>query len=354
MNGRATASAEAIARILASETLLLLKPGPEIPDLLAATPVFRNLRRALPRTRLLLVVEHRCLPAVLGNPDLDLVAGAGRGGLLGIWDRWRLVGRLKAEGPGAALVLGGTRGAVEATALARRAAVPLVAGMDEDEDAAAFDLRLPPPEEGRAHVVDRHLTLVEDLGLPIREREHRLGVTAEERTRGTELLAAAGADPRRPVLGAFVGGTPLRPERQWAPPHYASVLQRAAKELGFQPVLLGGKADAPSMDQVIALGTTPIPKLVDLGFADLKGVLAAMTFFITHDGEPMHVAAALGVPSYFVFLSTPPWRWAPYGAHVAVWEDDGRPPNPSEVWDRMKPLLDRARQERAGSGDGMA
>ena len=97
------------------------------------------------------------------------------------------------------------------------------------------------------------------------------------------------------------------------------------------------------MEAVSKMGRRPLPTLLDLPFEIYKAVLARLTFFLTHDGGPVHVAAGVGVPSYFVFLSTPPWRWAPYGPQISVWEDYGRSPSPAEVWDRARPLLEAAR-----------
>jgi len=129
------------------------------------------------------------------------------------------------------------------------------------------------------------------------------------------------------------------------------VLQRAAAELDFQTVLLGKRGDADTIRQVQGLGKREVPTLTDLPFPLYKAVLASLDFFLTQDGERVHVAAGVGVPSYFIYLASPPWRSAPYGPHVAVWAEDRRPPAPNEVWERVKPLLEAAagrRKDAAG------
>jgi ADP-heptose:LPS heptosyltransferase len=199
--------------------------------------------------------------------------------------------------------------------------------------------------------VDYNLTLLERLGIPVTDRRHRVGVTGAQREKATRLLEEAGVNPDGPVLGVQAGGAPAHPERQWPSSHYASVLQRAAGELGYQPVLLGGASDRRTLDAVVALGKRDLPRLLDLPFDTYKAVLSRLDFFITHDGEPVHVAAGVGVPSYFVFLSTPPWRSAPYGAHVSVWEEFGRSPSPAEVWERARPLMEAARDRRGAAAE---
>ena len=62
---------EAGSRLAAAERLLLVKPHHKLGDLLVATPVIRNLRRALPRTHITFVAGAYNAPAVLDSPDLD-------------------------------------------------------------------------------------------------------------------------------------------------------------------------------------------------------------------------------------------------------------------------------------------
>ncbi len=338
---------EAGARLRAARSVLLVKPHHKLGDLLVATPLIRNLRLALPRARLVVVAGPYNAPAVLDSPDLDAVEIARLKGPAAPFHGIRLARRLREERFDAGLVLSTIAHSASAVVLARRAAPAFLAGLDSAPSGSplarlGYDCVVPPPDDLRLHIVDYGLTLLERLGIPVSTREHVLGVTPAQRARAEAILAGAGVDLARPILGVQVGGTPHRPERQWAPANYATVLQRAASDLDYQPVLLGRTPDRPALDEVRSLGRRPVPTLVDLPFAEYKGVLSRLTYFLTHDGGPVHVAAGVGVPSYFVFLSTPPWRWAPYGARFRVWEEFGRIPAASEVWNRLRPLLVRA------------
>ena len=343
----------------AAKRILLVKPHHKIGDLLVATPLLRNLRLALPDARLVLVAGPYNAPAVLDNPDLNQVVVASLHGPLAPLRAVPLLHRLRAERFDAALLLSTISHSASAVALARLSRPGFVAGLDDAPYGSslarlAYDCVLAPPEDLKIHIVDYTLTILERLGIPVQDRRHHLAVTEAQRKDAEEILAAAGLDPGRPILGAQVGGTPRRPERQWPPSHYAAVLQRAAAELDYQTVLLGQESDRAAMEQVSQMGRKPTVRLVDLPFPRYKAVLSRLTFFLTHDGGPVHVAAGVGVPSYFVFLSTPPWRWAPYGADVHVWEEFGRSPSPAEVWERLKPLLLAAREENAARQGAMS
>lgn len=342
---------EAGRRLREARRVLLAALGPSLAEMLSATPVVGNLRRALPRAELVFLAGPASADAVLDHPDLDAVFTAPSPGLLSAFRRTKLTRRLCRSPFDAALCLSLIPPPGKDLSLLRGLRPGFVAGLDDaplgrSRALEAFDCVVPFPEDPRAHVVDCHLALLEGLGIPVLDRHHHLGVTPAQKARADQILAGAGLDPTRPILGAHAGGAPRRPERQWPPSHYATVLQRAAREAGYQTVLLGTRADLPTLDAVQALGKAPIPRLLDLPFADYKAVLSRLRFFITHDGDPVHVAAAVGTRSFFIFISTPAWKWAPYGSHVSVWEEAGHPPGPAEAWARIKPLL----AEAAGSG----
>lgn len=344
---------EASARLRLAKTILLIKPHQRMSRLLLATPVVRNLRLALPHARLIFVAGSRNAPAVLDHPDLDEVMVVPGKGFLAPLKALSLLYRLRRVRADAALVLSTISHSTLAVLLARCSRPGFVVGMDDfghGDNLAALGYHCilnQPTNSEDLHMVDYRLTLLEQLGIPVSDRRHVLGVTAEQAELGRVRLARAGIDPDRPVLGAQVGGSPGRPEQQWPPVNYAGVLQRASGELGYQPILLGLGRDRPTIEQVQALGKSRIPALLDLPFPEYKGVLSRLTFFVTHDGGQVHVAAGVGVRSYFIFFSTPPWEWAPYGNHVSVWEDYGQIPNSAQVWERLKPLLVQASAEQS-------
>lgn len=336
--GRITA-AEAASRLRAARHLLFLAPHQSRHNLLITTPVLRNLRIVLPDARISLVAGPGNVDAVRDNPDLDALEVARLDGPLGGIHLSRLAARLRAGKPDLAVLPdGATLGAV---ALARQSGARLLVALDDgipETLRPAFHCLVPLPEEPKTHVVDRALMLLEELGIPVEDRGLVLGVTDDQRAEAEELLRGVDLDPGQPVLGAWVGGSPRRPEQQWPATHYASVLQHAARDLGWQTLILGRSEDIPTIEQVISLGKTPIPHLLDLSFTETKGVLSRFRFFVTHDGEPAHLAAAVGTPSFVVCLSVPPWQWAPYGSHITVSEEFGQVPASSEVWRR---ILDR-------------
>jgi ADP-heptose:LPS heptosyltransferase len=337
-------------RLLAAGNVRIVDLRRKRRELLAATPLVRNLRLALPGARLTFIASRENADAVRDHPDLDRVEAVAFSRPLECIRGYRTVRRLGAEPNAVALALSLDPVTV---ALARRTAPGLVIGPDEETPnppAAAVDCLVPPPDESRVHVVDANLAFLERLGVPIRDRSHRVGVTADQGRAALAALAAAGVEPG-PLFGVHVGGPP---GTGWPASSYASLLQRAAKELGYRTVILGDAGGDGDVRQVQALGKTPIPSLVGLPFPVYKGVLSRLAFFLTHDGEPVQIAAGVGVPSCFLFLSTPAWRWAPYGPRFTVFDEGGTVPNASDVWERIKPLLAESRDGGAAAPAGTA
>lgn len=326
---------EAGRRLGAAASVRLVDLHSRRRELLAATPLVRNLRLALPGARLTFVASPENAAAVRDHPDLDQVETVGFVNPLDSVRGYRTVRRLEADGAAVSLALSLDPLTL---AVARRAGRALLIGPDEDSPEAGVppvDCLVPPPDESRVHVVDAHLSFLERLGIPIRDRSHVVGVTGEERRAAETALARAGVGTG-PLFGVHVGGPK---GTGWPASSYASLLQRSMKELDYGTVILTDASGVDDARQIQALGKTPIPTLTGLPFGTYKGVLSRLSFFLTHDGEPVQIAAGVGVPSFFLFLSTPAWRWAPYGAHIRVWDEGGAVPSASDVWERLKPSL---------------
>ena len=157
----------------------------------------------------------------------------------------------------------------------------------------------------------------------------RLELPAELVERGRERLRRArvevgepgdsrARDSRPPIVGFFPGAE-WGPSKQWPWRRFAELateLRRARGELGEvaiaifvgpKEVWLGVRIHEESGKLHPVIGP-------DLDLAGLAGVLAHLDVAVTNDSGPMHLAAALGVPTVAFFGPTDPRRTAPAGA----------------------------------------
>ncbi|OHB81257.1 MAG: lipopolysaccharide heptosyltransferase II [Planctomycetes bacterium RBG_16_64_10] len=120
--------------------------------------------------------------------------------------------------------------------------------------------------------------------------------------------------PRKTVginAGAAYGSA-----KRWHPARFAEVAARLSDQYAI--VLFGSAQEASLVGQIAAAlrqhGVTDVDNLAGrTSIATLLSMLAGLDLLITNDSGPMHIAAALGVPSVAIFgstnhLETCPWR----------------------------------------------
>jgi len=147
------------------------------------------------------------------------------------------------------------------------------------------------------------------------------------------LLAAGRARLARAHLatgggaGALVGlfpGAEWGPSKRWPMARFAELareLRRRRPDL--RAVVLAGPKEVWLAVRVHEESGKLHPVIgPDLDLAGLAAVIAALDLLVTNDSGPMHLAAALGVPTVALFGPTDPRRTAPAGAGHSVLHRD--------------------------------
>jgi lipopolysaccharide heptosyltransferase I len=172
----------------------------------------------------------------------------------------------------------------------------------------------PPPEA--VHMVEWNLSLLEPLGIPVQEIGFPLPAVPEAEARAAVLLQGHGVNPQDRVV-TLIPAT-RRPPKQWPPASFRELAERLAKEAQTRILLLGGPGEegllqivAQGLDgRAIPISTTSIP--------DLVAILKRAHFVVGNDTGPLHIAAALGVPTIGLYGPTRPEVNGPYGPRAGV------------------------------------
>ncbi|MGY1707493.1 glycosyltransferase family 9 protein [Geodermatophilus sp. SYSU D00697] len=170
------------------------------------------------------------------------------------------------------------------------------------------------------HEAERHLRLVEHLGLPAGGApEMTFPITADDEAEAAATRAASGLVPGRYVV-LHPGAS--SPTRRWPAERYAEVGDALAAD-GAAVVVTGGPAEREVGAAVVAAMRAPA---VDLTGATSLGGLAALlrdsALLVGNDTGSAHLAAAVGARTVTVFLPGDPVRWAHRGPrHRAVVAD---------------------------------
>lgn len=284
-------------------------------DVVLITPSLRALRRRFPKAVLTVVVGRESRELLQRCPYLDelIVFDRERDGTP--WGLWRLGGRLRRaqvdlvvdfQNNRVSHWLGWLSGASQRYGYGGRRWSWLLTHRAEEP---------PAPVSPVAH----QFHLLRTLG--IRETDSRLELWPSEADRQVvqQLLTEAWLPEGAPLVGMHVGGSRRWQSKRWPPTYFAQLIDRLAAERHLRTVLTGAKADLALARQIARLTRAkPVLAVGRTSLMELAAVIGRCRAFVVTDTAPLHMAAALGVPTVALFGSTDPVRHAPPSTGLRV------------------------------------
>lgn len=291
-------------------------------DVVHALPVLHALRLHLPNAHLAWIVEKREQAILEGHPALDELIPVDTRlwrrefrdprGLRTVFLKVRgLLQRLAAGRFDVALDLQGLWKSGTITALTRAPLrIGFAPGLCRERANALFTNRWARPDSG-AHVVEQNLALLAPLGVPVAEIAFPLPIPPAAEAAAARYLEGEGVKPRDLLvaLNPGAGGDPKR----WAVEAYRRVAGELAVRFGARILLLWGPGEEP-LARAIAHGLTPPPLIPPpTSIPELAALLRRALLVVGGDTGPIHIAAALGVPTVGLYGPTSGRRNGPYG-----------------------------------------
>ncbi|MDD5585176.1 MAG: lipopolysaccharide heptosyltransferase II [Candidatus Omnitrophica bacterium] len=172
------------------------------------------------------------------------------------------------------------------------------------------------PPHGPQHRQDHYLSLFEESGVAVRDRNPQFFLTEEVRAQMKTRIKGLHAQ-NLPIVGIHPSANWLL--KRWPPDYFAALCDRLIKEFNYTVIFIGARKDAQTVEKVISLmrnaaynfcGTTTIK--------ELGALLENMELFISNDSGPAHLAAALEVPTLVLFGPTSDAVTAPKGKSVRI------------------------------------
>lgn len=302
------------AAMASAERILVLRQD-RIGDAVLFSPFLRELRRAKPQARIVLVCSPVAAPIFRHCPHVDRVIAADLGEP--IWEelnnrsagaifrrilaarqfaRTNLKGerpdivlhpRLEADGYGAAYLALASGAACRVSYTEN--ATPWRAKTNENHDLLWTHCF---PAEGVQHEVERNLEFLERLGVSIRSQDLEVWPSKNAGERTAQLLGPE--DSARPICLMAPGAS--HAARQWPVGHFAEIGRRIIERGGIL-VVTGSEAEGGLCEELAKQTGLPDQVLLACGEKDL-GVLICLakrsTLFIGNDSGPAHLAAAAG------------------------------------------------------------
>lgn len=177
-----------------------------------------------------------------------------------------------------------------------------------------------PIPEGR-HRVDCNLDLLKYVGIDPAGLEPtlRLDLTDAHRESALVVLRQLGFEEDRPTVGFHPGCNPLAAYKKWPPERYAKLADYLHDVHHAQILLVGGRDEMDDVSTIV--GLTRRKPIVLAGRTSLMETAAAIghcAFFVSNDSGIMHLATAVGVPTFAIFGPKDDRHVGPYGSGHTV------------------------------------
>ena len=294
----------------APERILVIKLD-HIGDVLLATPVFSNLRRAYPNAELHALTGAWSRVVLEKHPDVNNVveynspAFCRTGQPTSLRETFNLYRQL------------------------RRQKYGLIVELRSDWRTVWFAfLRLTPKRLSRAalqvanklgfaqfsgtHETTRNLDVLRQAGIPTSVQTAIFSVTTEDKKWASDFLATYQIDGQHPLI-AIHPGSPIALKR-WLPERYAELADWLIAQKRAQILFVGVKDEIPITTEIQArMRGESINIAGKTTLTQLASILHTCNVFIGNDSGPMHLAAAVGTQTIGLYGPGDPTRFGPAG-----------------------------------------
>jgi lipopolysaccharide heptosyltransferase II len=188
----------------------------------------------------------------------------------------------------------------------------------------------------RGHQLDDYAGLLAAINAPrVVDEIPSIKLPVHVREKARKRMRAAGVRLDRPVFGLHAGGLYGR-AKHWGDDRYSQLAERL-REDGYGVVMLTSPGERAQADAIAdSLGDDVSVIGGDGDVLQLAAAISHCSVIVTNDSGPLHLAAALAVPSVSIFGPTDPARTVIPGATRVVRRDVSCGP----CYERECPLRD--------------
>ncbi|MCZ6677330.1 MAG: lipopolysaccharide heptosyltransferase II [Candidatus Poribacteria bacterium] len=279
-----------------------------IGDLLNSTPAIALLRQNYPDAEITVLAQPLNAPILIGNPDVDRIRVFDREGEhRRLWARFRFYRSLRREKYDLVVAM---RTASWPNFVAFLSGAPYRLGRYHKR----FKCTLTHTwrgmyEKGHVHEVDRNFDLVR---LVCEGKGHRrlvLNLLDDELAKAKGQLAAWGIAPQDFLVGIHPGGSSF--DKRWPERNYARVADTLVNEHGAKVLILRGPEEAELERNLQKAMRADSIAFAPKSIRELAALINVCNLFVCNDSGPMHIAAALDVPTVAIFGPTDHVAWKP-------------------------------------------
>jgi len=209
--------------------------------------------------------------------------------------------------------------AIEAAIIAVAAGIPLRAGYDSDARGLLLTHRVRRTQEiKKIHQTGYYLEMVKILGCVPVGRDVHVETKINPAEAQNILRKFVPEASNRNLIGIAPGAT-YGPAKKWFPERFAAVADKLSKKFSAQVVVLGGKSDGETAQEVLKLSASKLINLAgQTSLLEAIYLISQCRLFISNDSGLMHIAGALNIPTVAIFGSTNPVTTSPVGNQSVI------------------------------------
>ncbi|MCX7918995.1 MAG: lipopolysaccharide heptosyltransferase II [bacterium] len=290
---------------------ILIRGTNWVGDSILTTPAIHALRQLYPQAKLSLLTKSYLYDLWKNNPDINEILV--HPDTLTISTVYTLLSQLRQKKFEGAILFPNSFSAALTVFLSR---IPIRIGYATEYRSFLLTKRVPLTDIIlHTHQVQYYLNLIRQLGEITSPLELVLKLGKEEQVYADSLFTEVHSPAGGVIIGINAGAT-YGSAKRWLPARYAELGKRLIIDYSATLVLFGSQQEVEYVSQIA--NTIDIPKsVVNLAgknnLAQLSACIAKCNLFITNDTGPMHIAAALKVPTVAIFGSTDPVTTGPFG-----------------------------------------
>lgn len=174
----------------------------------------------------------------------------------------------------------------------------------------------PPGGTEKINRVEKFLSLVGHLGVPVTSAGYRLPETRDGRARVDAFLTErqlkeyAVIHPGTSDFGAL---------KRWMPERFAALAERIGSTTPLKPVISWGPGERPLAEEIVAGSKgQAVLAMETRNILDLAELIRSAKIYVGCDSGPLHLSSAVSTPSVALFGPKDPRTYGPYNPHHRV------------------------------------
>ena len=206
---------------------------------------------------------------------------------------------------------------------------PVRVGFDIGLRGFLFSNVVKPVKEPRP-MKDINLDIVKMLGIPVKVTVPRIVLEDAQKKETTTVVIHPGG---------------YYPSQRWPAERFSDVAGKIVRAYNLKLLIAGGPDDRALVEDIVGRLPGDKAETIFTGLKEFSSILAQSSLLICNNSGPLHLAAALGIPTLSIMGPTDPALWWPQGENHVVIRKEGRSGmelvTADEVFEKAKRILDK-------------